>query len=70
MDEWRKTMIPRRDLLRAVTLFGIATAADTTAVVSAEVSPVARRDKRRAQYQANSAEVQAFYRVNRYPAKR
>ena len=28
-----------------------------------------RRDKRRPQYQANSPEVQAFYRVNRYPAK-
>jgi hypothetical protein len=28
------------------------------------------RDKRKAQYQANSPEVQDFYRVNRYPAKR
>ena len=26
-------------------------------------------DKRKARYQANSPEVQDFYRVNRYPAK-
>jgi hypothetical protein len=27
------------------------------------------RGKRRAQYQANSPEIQTFYRVNRYPKK-
>jgi hypothetical protein len=31
--------------------------------------PAAPPDKRKAQYQANSPEVQEFYRVNRYPAK-
>ena len=33
------------------------------------VKAAARRDKRKAQYQANSPEIQTFYRVNRYPAK-
>jgi hypothetical protein len=31
--------------------------------------PVDLKDKRRARYQANSAEVQEFYRVNRYPVR-
>jgi hypothetical protein len=31
--------------------------------------PVDLKDKRRARYQANSAEVQDFYRVNSYPAR-
>jgi hypothetical protein len=60
-------MIRRRDLFLAVTGSGIA-----VAIGAASTSPpqaAAKRDKRRAQYQANSAEVQAFYRVNRYPAK-
>jgi hypothetical protein len=30
---------------------------------------VDHKDKRKAQYQANSAEVRNFYRVNSYPAR-
>ena len=35
----------------------------------AAAKPVDLKDKRKARYQANSAEVQDFYRVNRYPAR-
>jgi hypothetical protein len=67
LDERHKTMIRRRDLLLAVT------ASSAVAAISAPSVPPNRagrsRDKRKPQYQANSAEVQTFYRVNRYPAK-
>jgi hypothetical protein len=67
MDERRKILIRRRDLLIAVTAAGAVVATGTTAssVTSADV----RRDKRKPQYQATSPEVQTFYRVNRYPVK-
>ncbi len=67
MDEQRSSMIRRRDLLLAVTAAGAATAlgAAPTPPTPAE----RRRDKRKPQYQANSPEVQTFYRVNKYPVK-
>jgi hypothetical protein len=69
LDERHKTtMIRRRDLLLVA-----VTATSAVAAVSAPSIPATRaarsRDKRKPQYQANSAEVQTFYRVNRYPAK-
>lgn len=67
MDEQQKTKFRRRDLLIAATAAGVSTAMGAKAVSSA--STAARRNKRRAQYQADSPEVQTFYRVNRYPAK-
>jgi hypothetical protein len=44
---------------------------DFRAVVTepALAKPVNLADKRKARYQANSAEVRDFYRVNAYPAK-
>ncbi len=69
MDEPRSTMIRRRDLLLAVTASGVAIAAGATAIGSTDSDAVVRRDKRRPQYQANSPEVQTYYRVNRYPGK-
>ena len=65
--EQQKPKIRRRDLLIAAAAAGVATAMGARAVSSAATA--ARRDKRKAQYQANSPEVQTFYRVNRYPAK-
>jgi hypothetical protein len=62
------TIVGRRGLLRAV-ITGAAGAAAMTAVVG-EATPATlstSKDKRRARYQANSAEVRNFYRVNRYP---
>jgi len=68
LDERHKTtVIRRRDLLLAVTASGAAAAMGAASIPA---TPTARpRDKRKPQYQANSAEVQTFYRVNRYPAK-
>jgi hypothetical protein len=67
MDKQRKTLIRRRDLLLAVTVSGAAAAAIGTA--SSRTPAELRRDKLKPQYQANSPEVQTFYRVNRYPVK-
>ena len=67
MDERRNSKIRRRDVLIAVTAGGVAAAMGAKATSSPETA--ARRNKRRAQYQPNSPEIQTFYRVNRYPAK-
>ena len=66
MDQQRKTLIRRRDLLLGVTVAGAIAAVGGA---SGETPTEIRRDKRRPQYQANSPEVQTFYRVNRYPVK-
>ena len=66
LDE-RHTMIRRRDLLLAAAASGAAAAMSAASVPPTQA--VRSRDKRKPQYQANSAEVQTFYRVNRYPAK-
>jgi len=67
----RRTVIRRRDVLLAVTSsFAVAAAgaiALTPARTSAETETA--EQKRKARYQANSVEVQDFYRVNRYPTK-
>jgi hypothetical protein len=68
MDEPR-TKIRRRDLLLAVSVSGVAAAAGVTAIGSTRSDAAIRRDKRRPQYQANSPEVQTYYRVNRYPGR-
>ncbi len=67
MNEQR--MIRRRDMLRGITTAGVAAtaiAAPLMPTVAHAESPI---NKRRAMYEPNSAEVQTFYRVNRYPAK-
>jgi len=59
--------VRRRDLLR-VALAGAGAA--TTSVLlpqQAAAKPIDMTYKRRARYQANSAEVRNFYRVNSYP---
>ena len=66
MDKQRKTLIRRRDLLLAVTVSGAVVAIGTA---SSPTAAELRSDKRKPQYQANSPEVQTFYRVNRYPVK-
>ncbi len=59
--------VRRRDLLRLVTAGAVTAGTATFGPVAAE--PLGNDNKRRARYQANSTEVQEFYRVNRYPAK-
>jgi len=62
-----KLNLGRRQFFRVL---GAGTAAGTVgplAAVATETVEAAK--KRRARYQANSPEVQTFYRVNRYPVK-
>ena len=66
MENRLNPTIVRRDLLRAAAI-GAAAAATASARDSAQAAEFP--DKRKARYQADSADVQSFYRVNRYPAK-
>jgi hypothetical protein len=62
--------VDRRNLLR-LAIVGAATAT-TTALIpegSAAAEPTGSPDKRKARYQASSAEVKNFYRVNSYPVR-
>ena len=68
MRERREAMIRRRDLFR-VAIAGAAVASTAAVPEPAAAKPVNLQDKRRARYQASSAEVQNFYRVNAYPAR-
>jgi hypothetical protein len=62
-----KPSLGRRQFFRVL---GAGTAAGTIAPLAAPATETAdTAKKRRARYQANSPEVQTFYRVNRYPAK-
>jgi hypothetical protein len=69
MDERRNTIIRRRDVLLVVTASAVAAVVGAASIPSARTGAAVRRDKRKPQYQANSPEVQDFYRVNRYPGK-
>jgi hypothetical protein len=65
------TRVHRRELFRLVSAGAVAagTATFVPIVGSVAAAPLGSAEKRRARYQANSTEVQEFYRVNRYPAK-
>ena len=67
MKERLKMNLRRRDLLGVA----IAGAAAASVVMSkpADAQPVNLRDKRKARYQPNSAEVRNYYRVNSYPVR-
>jgi hypothetical protein len=63
--------VGRRDFLRGLGAgAGVAaTASGPLAQEAAAAEDVSDEEKRKARYQANSPEVQDFYRVNRYPSK-
>jgi len=62
--------VARRDFLRALGAGGVAVTASSGALVEeARADGESNDEKRKARYEANSPEVQAYYRVNRYPAK-
>jgi len=68
MKEPYSTMVGRRGLLLA--MMTTAAAMNAVALAPAAAKAVSSTvNKRKARYQANSAEVQNFYRVNRYPAR-
>jgi len=62
--------VGRRDVLRALGAgAGVAATASGTLVEEAAADSESNDEKTKARYQANSPDVQAYYRVNRYPAK-
>jgi hypothetical protein len=62
--------VGRRDFLRALGAgAGVAATASPPLAQEAAADGESNEEKRKARYQANSPDVQAFYRVNRYPAK-
>lgn len=66
MKTERKTGVGRRDILRALGL-GAAVASAPPLAREAAADSETNDEKRKARYQANSADIQAYYRVNRYP---
>jgi hypothetical protein len=68
MGDGHTASIGRRQLLRAGMIGLIA--ATTSALESGAVADTeTKTDKLKARFQANSAEIQNFYRVNRYPKR-
>jgi hypothetical protein len=62
--------VGRRDFLRALGAgAGVAVTAAGPLVEEAAADGESTDEKRKARYQANSPDVQAYYRVNRYPPK-
>ncbi|MEN3379285.1 MAG: hypothetical protein V7604_4640 [Hyphomicrobiales bacterium] len=67
MNDRLNPQIGRRDLLRVLTVGAAAASVAPMAVAAPQATNSAKPSK--ARYQANSPEVQTFYRVNRYPVK-
>jgi len=68
-DNVKKESLRRRDVLRALGIGAgaVAVAASVPLVEPAAAQGVSDAEKRKARYQPNSADVQNYYRVNRYP---
>jgi hypothetical protein len=67
MKEQEKEKLGRRDFLRAM---GVGAGLAVTAAAPLATEAVAAEsdtDKKKARYQANSTDVQSYYRTNRYP---
>jgi hypothetical protein len=69
MNSLFNQVIGRRGILRGLTVGTVAAAASAAPRGPAAANTETNTEKRKARYQANSPEVQTFYRVNRYPAK-
>ena len=69
MKKEPKTAMGRREFLRTLGAGTAAAAASGPLAVEARADSETNDEKRKARYQANSADVQAFYRVNHYPKK-
>jgi hypothetical protein len=67
----QKATVGRRDFLRALGAgAGVAVTAAAPMATAAHADSGTADEKRKARYQGNSADVQTFYRVNRYPAQK
>jgi hypothetical protein len=69
MTDPHKATIGRRQLLRTGMVGIFATAASALEIGTVAADTESNDEKRKARFQANSAEVQNFYRVNRYPKR-
>jgi len=68
MKQQDKTKLGRRDFLRAIGA-GAGVAVTAAAPLATEaIATETDAEKRKARYQANSTDVQTFYKVNRYPS--
>jgi hypothetical protein len=69
-QERKASGLGRREFLRTVGVGSAAAAASVPFAAAPAVADTESTDeKRKARYQPNSASVQTFYRVNRYPTK-
>ena len=69
MKRQRSRTLGRREFLRTVGAGATAAVAASAPLASdARADTETNDEKRKARYQANSPEVQTFYRVNRYPS--
>jgi sugar (pentulose or hexulose) kinase len=59
--------VRRRDVLRGLGVGAGAAVAASSAMVEPAAAQASNDEKRKARYQPNSADVQNYYRVNRYP---
>ena len=69
MSKHSEPVIGRRTAVLALTGAGLVAAVPKSLVASAAAAPQRKTTSGKARYRADSAEVQTFYRVNRYPAK-
>jgi sugar (pentulose or hexulose) kinase len=65
----KRAAVDRRDVLRALGVGAGAAAAASSTLIEPAAAQVSNDEKRKARYQPNSADVQNYYRVNRYPTK-
>ena len=70
MNGEQRSKVGRREFLRTLGAGAtVAAAAAAPLAAPARADNETNEDKRKARYQADSPHIQAFYRVNRYPAK-
>ena len=67
MNKESKGRMGRRDFLRALGAGAGAAVAPVALVEEAQAQAENNQEKTKARYKADSPDVQAYYRVNRYP---
>jgi hypothetical protein len=70
MKQESKPSVGRRDFLRVLGVGAGAAMTPAALVTEANADSESNDEKRKTRYKANSADVQAFYRVNHYPKKK
>ena len=67
MTEESKTKVGRRDFLRVLGAGAGAAVTPVALVTEAQADTENNTEKTKARYQANSADIKNYYRVNSYP---